>query len=116
LIINRFIDGKEENSEIFGKGYYKNDTSSIVVFFTSDEIKYKYEYDGNELIVLCNDSKYVFKDNENGEGKIKNGDYVFKITTYCTKLIVEENCIYLDYSLYQGTTLIGNYSSILSFN
>lgn len=115
LVINRFINEKEETSVIEGKGYYKNDDNEIVVFFSSEDVKYKYIYKEGVLSVFCNDSKYTFKENEKGIGKIKNGDFIFEITTFSTKIELTDNSVILDYSLYQED-LIGNYYSVLSFN
>ena len=115
LVINRYIGDKEETSVIEGKGYYKNENDEVIVFFSSDDVKYKYIYKENGLTVFCGDSKYIFKENEKQIGKIKNGDYTFKITTFSTKIECNENNIILDYSLYQQD-LIGTYHSILSFN
>ena len=116
LSIKRIISEKEESSTIKGKGYYKDDNNEIVVFFSSDDVKYKYVYSNEMLEVFCNDSKYVFKENIKDFGEIKNGDYVFKITTLASKIEVLNNCINLDYSLYQQDMLIGTYYSELSFN
>lgn len=115
LVINRFISEKEEISVIEGKGYYKKDDNEVVVFFSSEDVKYKYMYKDGVLNVFCNDSKYTFKENEKGIGEIKNGDFIFKITTFSTKIELTDNSIVLDYSLYQED-LIGNYYSVLSFN
>lgn len=115
LIINRFIGEKEETSIIEGKGYYKKEDEEVVIFFSSDEIKYKYVYEKGKLTVFCNDSKYIFKENEKSIGEIKNGDYIFKITTFAEKIECSENSIILNYSLYQHD-LIGTYYSVLSFN
>lgn len=116
LEIKRIISSIEENSSISGKGYYKNDNSEIVVFFSSDDFKYKYVYKDNLLIVFCNESKYVFENNKKNFGEIKNGDLCFKITTLTSNIEVKDNSIKLDYSLYQGDSLIGVYYSKLSFN
>ena len=116
LSIKRIISEKEENSIIKGKGYCKDDNGEIIVFFSSDDVKYKYVYSNDMLEVFCNDSKYVFKENIKDFGEIKNGDYVFKITTLASKIEVLNNCINLDYSLYQQDMLIGTYYSELSFN
>ena len=116
LSIKRIISEKEESSTIKGKGYYKDDNNEIVVFFSSDDVKYKYVYSNEMLEVFCNDSKYVFKENIKDVGEIKNGDYVFKITTLASKIEISNNCIVLDYSLYQQDMLIGTYYSELSFN
>ena len=115
LVINRFISDKEETSTIEGKGYYRKDEDEIIVFFSSEETKYKYIYKEGNLTIFCNDSKYTFRENENGIGEIKNGDYVFKITTFAEKIEFNENKIVLNYSLYQQD-LIGTYYSVLSFN
>ena len=115
LSIKRIISEKEENSIIKGKGYFKDDNGEIIVFFSSDDVKYKYVYSNDMLEVFCNDSKYVFKENIKDFGEIKNGDYVFKITTFTEKIEFNENKIVLNYSLYQQD-LIGTYYSVLSFN
>ena len=115
LSINRNINNNEENSIIRGKGYYKNNDGEITIFFSSENIKYKYVYNKDCLVVYCNDSKYSFKENRKDIGEIKNGDYIFKVTTVAKKIEVREDCIILNYSLYQDD-LIGNYQSVLSFN
>ena len=115
LNIDRFIDSKKESSFFEGKGYYKCDNDEIIVFFESNEIKYKYIYKDSCLTIMCNNSKYRFKENEKCLGEIKNGDYVFKITTLANKIEVSDSYIILNYSLYQND-LLGNYSTRLSFN
>ena len=115
LSIKRIINDKEELSIIKGKGYYKNASDELIVFFSSEDIKYKYIYKNNILTVLCNDSKYVFKEGTKEYGQIKNGDYIFKITTLASKIEINNQYIILDYSLYQND-LIGTYYSKLSFN
>ena len=115
LIVNRVVNDKEDKVVIEGKGYYKEDAGEKIVFFSSDDIKYKYVYKEDVLIVTCNDSKYVFRVNEKDCGEIKNGDYIFKITTLASKIEFGNNYVILDYSLYQNE-LIGTYYSQLSFN
>ena len=115
LVINRSIGGKEEKSVIKGKGYYKKDENEVLVFFSSDDIKYKYIYKGDSLFIYCNDSKYEFKENIKCIGEIKNGDYIFKITTLASKIEINNNYIILNYELYQND-LLGSYCSKLSFN
>ena len=116
LEYEEWADNKEENSVIKGKGYYKNEDNQIIVFFSSDDIKYKYICNEETLTILCNDSKYEFKENIKKEGKIKNGDYIFKITTLASKIEVCTNYIIVNYSLFQNDIVIGTYYSKLSFN
>ena len=54
LKIITLIDGMKSVELIKGRGYCKKEDSFLVVYFTSDNIKYKYEYDGEKLIVFCN--------------------------------------------------------------
>jgi hypothetical protein len=115
LVINRVVDKKEETSVVQGKGYYRIENDEKIVFFTSENIKYKYIYSNGILTVLCNDSRYVFKENIKEIGEIKNGDYIFKVTTFASKIEVCDSYIILNYSLYQAD-LIGSYTSKLSFN
>lgn len=115
LTIKRIIDNKEDIIVEEGKGYYKKSGACIVVFFSNNYYKYKYIYENGELIVICNNSEYRFKEGLDCEGKIKNGEYVFILTTHASKIDISDNCIILDYSLYQNN-LIGNYYSKLSFN
>ncbi len=115
LEINRIIDDKEEISAIEGKGYYK-DNDGIVVFFSNEGVSCKYIYKDNVLTILFNDSKYIFKIDEEGIGEIKNGDYILKITTFASKLEVNSSFIVVDYTLYQSNVIIGKYYSKLSFN
>ena len=117
LSIIRVIDGKNEKSIIKGKGYYKDNNGEKVIFFSSDDIKYKYLYrDDGKIIVLCNDSKYVFEENVRRIAEIKSGEYVFKIATLATKIDFSDNCIRINYNLYQKDILMGIYYSELSFN
>ena len=60
LIINSCINGKDEENVIRGRGYYKNDNGILTVYFTSDNVKYKYVYEKDILKVYCNDSLYNF--------------------------------------------------------
>ena len=115
LNIKRVVGGKQEISVIEGKGYYKKEYNEIVVFFSSEDIKYKYVYSNKCLTIWCNDSKYVFRENIKEGGELKNGDYIFRITTLASRIEIFDNCIVLDYSLYQDD-LIGNYYTELSFN
>ena len=115
LVICSEINNKKEQSVIEGKGYFKDDDNEIIIYFTSDDIKYKYVYNGVSLIITCNDSIYEFKENEFREGKIKNGEYIFAITTFASKIQLLENKFVLDYTLSQNNCLIGTYNSELSF-
>jgi hypothetical protein len=115
LNIKRVINNKEEISVDVGRGYYKEDNDEKIVFFTSSGVKYKYIYNGDSLIVYCNDSKYVFKCETKEKGIIKNGEYTFILTTLASKIEFNDNSIILEYSLYQND-LIGTYYTSLSFN
>lgn len=115
LIVNSNISGQSDNVVIDGKGYYKEEDDLITVYFSNGKDKYKYVYDGDILIVSCGDSCYRFKNNRNESGEIKNGDYIFKITTYTTKLEIKNRVIVLDYTLSQNNQIIGFYKSKLSF-
>lgn len=115
LEINRIINDKEEKSIINGRGYYKEEDGGITIFFSSDNVKYKYIYKYDMLTIFCNDSKYTFKENVKDKGQIKNGDYIFEITTLASKIEINNNYIIVNYSLYQQD-LIGTYLSKLSFN
>ena len=107
-------EGKSE-SNIQGKGYYKQENEEIIVYFTSGNDKYKYEYKNNELIISFNDSSYSFKLNSKSEGEIKNGDFVLKFTTFTSKLEINNNSILVDYKMYQNKMEIGTYKSKLFF-
>ena len=86
LSIDRIVAKEKDNFVCEGKGYYKDDNGEVVVFFSCENIKYKYVFSNGILVVYCNDSKYVFKENEKNIGEIKNGDYIFKITTFASKI------------------------------
>lgn len=116
LVVNSEINGQKDCVIINGKGYYRNDDEGIVVYFSSDNIKYKYIYVNDLLTVFCNDSEYVFKVNVKEKGKIKNGEYVFEIATFATRIEIRDNLIILDYNLTQQGSIIGKYNSQLSFN
>lgn len=115
LVITSKINGKSEDTVIEGKGYYKKEKEQIV-YFTSSDIRYKYEINDNKLKIYCNDSWYEFIDNQFSYGEIKNGDYIFKITTFTNKLEINDNYILLNYELSQNKVLIGQYFTELSFN
>lgn len=115
LVIDSYINNKNENVVIEGKGYYKNEKGVISIYFTSEENKYKYFYENDILSISCNDSIYNFKLNREELGKIKNGDYVFEITTFATRIEVGDKFIIVEYNLSQNNTLIGTYKSKLSF-
>lgn len=115
LRIESIIDSKKEINTIVGKGYLKKENELLVIYFTSDGIKYKYEYKNNKLIVYCNDSKYCFIEGNKCFGTIKNGDYLFQITTLTSKLGINTNCVLLDYELFQNDILIGSYKTSLIF-
>lgn len=115
LIVNSSINGQNENVIIEGKGYYKEDGINIVVYFASGDVKYKYVFEGDILMVSCNDSVYRFKENSYEIGKIKNGDYVFEITTFASKIEINNRVIVLEYNLSQNGQIIGFYKSKLSF-
>ena len=88
LSIERVVSGEKDLFVCEGKGYYKDDNGEIVIFFSSEDVKYKYVLNNNELVVFCNDSKYVFRENEKNTGEIKNGDYIFKITIWVDSVIM----------------------------
>ena len=115
LIVNSEIDGKHDSVTINGKGYYKNDNKEIIIYFSSNENKYKYLYKDNKLYVFSNDSCYEFSEKNYSFGEIKNGDFSLKITTFASKIEIYSDSIVLDYTLSQQDTIIGKYNSILSF-
>ena len=115
LSVNSEINGNFDCTIVKGKGYYRNDNDEIIIYFVSEDVKYKYVYSKECLSVYCNDSCYKFILNKESLGEIKNGDYVFKITTYATKIDVYNNLIVLEYNLSQQGTVIGRYKSELSF-
>lgn len=115
LSIDRIVENDKDTFVCEGKGYYRCINDEVVVFFSSGDIKYKYVYKEGYLTVFCNNSKYIFKENEKKFGEIKNGDYIFKITTLASKIEINSNSIILNYSLYQDD-LVGTYFSVLSFN
>lgn len=114
LIVDSQINGQNESVAINGKGYYKKD-DVITVYFSSGNVKYKFVYDGEVLTVVCNDSVYKYRFNKEEKGEIKNGDYLFVITTFATKIEVLDRTIVLEYNLSQDGQIIGKYKSKLSF-
>lgn len=116
LVVSSEINNKKDCTIESGKGYYKEENEEYIVYFTKGETKYKYIYNNGLLKVMCNDSCYEFKENEYKEGQIKNGEYVFVITTFATKIEMLSNKIILNYVLSQGDYVIGKYESELSFN
>lgn len=116
LVISSEINGNKDCNIFVGKGYYKKEDNRISVYFSNNDMKYKYVYSNDCLIISCNDSEYEFKVNEYRLGKIKNGDYIFGITTFATRIDVNDSCICLDYILSQQGSKIGNYSTELSFS
>ena len=115
LIVNSEINGIVDNIVVSGKGYCKMEDKGTVVYFMDNDMKYKYVYNGNELCVYCNASFYKFIVNKNSVGKIKNGDYIFEVTTFATKIEINNNLIILEYNLSQDGSIIGKYKSQLSF-
>lgn len=115
LVVNSDINGRNEQVIVNGKGYYKKDNEAVTIYFTNEDVKYKYVYDNDVLVVTCNDSCYKFKLNKEERGEIKNGDYVFRITTFATKIEVYNRLIVLEYNLSQNNIVIGKYKSELSF-
>ncbi len=115
LEINSEIDGVIQKEEIIGNGYYKSNDEEIVVYFTNSDNRFKYVYSQGVMKVFFNDSCYNFKDKHFMEGEIKNGDYVFKITTFALNIELNDNFILLDYTLSQNNITIGNYKTKLSF-
>ena len=115
LVVSSDIDGNKDNTVVEGKGYYKDDNDEIVIYFSSENIKYKYIYSNNILKVYCNDSCYNFTLNKNNKGIIKSGNYEIEITTLAYKIDIFDNIINLDYELKQGGILIGKYFTSLSF-
>ena len=116
LVISSEINDKKDCVIINGKGYYKNDSDGVVVYFNSEDTKYKYVYVNDCLTIYCNDSVYVFKINSEQVGKIKNGEYVFEIATFATRIEFNDNSIVLDYNLSQQGYMIGKYNTELSFD
>ena len=116
LKIKRVIDKKEETSVIEGKGYYSDKNGEIIVFFSGDGVNYKYIWNKGIVTILCNDSCYKFEVNVKREGIIKSDDYSLEIITLASKIELSNNCIIVNYSLYQQKSLIGHYYSELSFS
>ena len=115
LEINSEINGKKDLFSVEGKGFYKKEDEEITVYFTFEDSKYKYIYSHNKLIIYFNDSCYEFEVNKKCLGKIKNGDFIFEVTTFATRLELGNNSIILDYELAQQGSFVGKYSSLLSF-
>lgn len=115
LVITSEINNKCETTVISGRGYYKKE-NEIVVYFTSDNIRYKYIVIKDKVEIYCNDSHYNFRLNKEDIGEIKNGDYIFKITTLANKIEITDNSILINYELKQNNVLIGKYLTKLSFN
>ncbi len=115
LIVNSVINGKSESVSINGKGYCKDDNHEVVIYFSNEDMKYKYICKDENIIINCNDSCYNFTLNKENKGVIKNGDYTFDITTFATRIELYENLIILEYELRQHNVLIGTYKSQLSF-
>lgn len=115
LVIVSEINDKKDTSVIRGKGYCR-DEEFFVVYFTSGNGKYKYIVKEDEIEIYYNDSCYKFKNKMFSEGQIKNGDYIFKITTFASKIEIFDNLILIDYELSQNDKLIGKYYTKLSFN
>jgi hypothetical protein len=66
-------------------------------------------YNTEELIVMCDESKYVFSLNKDNKGIIKSGNYEIEITTFASKIEVLDTAINLNYELKQGTIVLGEY-------
>lgn len=115
LVITSEINNKCETTVISGRGYYKRE-NEIVIYFTSDNIRYKYIIKNNEVEIYCNESHYNFSFNKENYGEIKNGDYLFKITTFANKIEIQDNFILVNYELKQNNILIGKYLTKLSFD
>lgn len=115
LTIKSIIDNKEENIVISGDGYYKEEGNVVIVYFSCDGTKYKYIYDKEKLIIECGDSIYEFEEGVKRKGKIKNGNYVFEITTLANKLEIGKEKIILSYVLMQEF-IIGEYFMELTIN
>lgn len=115
LVIESFIEGKKDSSIIKGKGFIKEDDMNKVIYFSNNENKFKYEYNDDNVLIHFNDSYYDFKLKTRGEGVIKNGDYVLKITTYASKIEINNNSIIVNYELYQNNFKLGEYKTSLFF-
>ena len=70
LTVSSNINGQIENVLIEGKGYYREDSGCITIYFSSGTEKYKYVYDGNLLTVSCGDSCYRFRENYKEIGEV----------------------------------------------
>ena len=115
LVITSEINNKCETIVISGRGYYKKE-KEIIIYFTSDNIRYKYIVIKDKVEIYCNDSHYNFWVNKEDIGEIKNGDYIFKITTLANKIEITDNFVLINYELKQNNILIGKYLTKLSFN
>ena len=115
LVITSEINNKCETIVISGRGYYKKE-KEIIIYFTSDNIRYKYIVIKDKVEIYCNDSHYNFRFNKEDIGEIKNGDYIFKITTLANKIEITDNFVLINYELKQNNILIGKYLTKLSFN
>ena len=115
LVVNSEINDEKEMVIVEGNGYYKEEDNCFVIYFTDNESKYKYLYKDNKLHVYCNNSYYIFEENKQGIGEIKNGNFSLKITTFASKIQMSDNLIVLDYTLSQENIILGTYNSVLSF-
>lgn len=115
LVIECINEEGNNKSVIEGRGYYKETDGIKVIYFNNDSDKYKYEYANDGVTIYFNDSCYNFILNKKGEGKIKNGEFILKLTTLASKIEFNNNCICVDYSLYQNDIELGKYKTSLFF-
>ena len=113
LVIECINEEGKSKSVIEGKGYYNEINDLKIVYFTNDNNKYKYEYTENKVTIHFNDSCYNFKLNEKGEGQIKNGEFILKLTTFASKIEIDDNCLNVNYILHQGNIKLGDYKTSL---
>lgn len=115
LVIECNNEDGNSKSVIEGRGYYKETDGMKIIYFNNDSDKYKYEYINDKVVIYFNDSCYNFILNKKGEGEIKNGEFILKLTTLASKIEFNNNCICVDYSLYQNDIKLGEYKTNLFF-
>ena len=115
LVIESEIEGKKDNFEVNGRGYYKDEDRVITVYFSNGENKYKFIYSDNKLVISFNESSYSFIEGSEDVGIIKSGNLALEIATYAYKLNILENLFYVEYSFIQQGNIIGKYKCELSF-
>ena len=106
------IDDEYDSITFNAKGYEINDRVRTL-YFSYDNVKYKYIIDeNNNISVYVNESVYCFNSNKKTEAIINSGGYSIKVSVITNKINIDNDYIEIDYIL-DFETFKGKYNITL---